>query len=319
VNDAQSLMRPIAEADAEDEVAAFRDVTHAMSKLLFTAGAALITAEPAQRSAIGAYALREGYPFLMRSVLIERCLVNDDGCLSDSLALQAIRERRPLSDDRLGKYIDRWFVELPLARAIDGCTAFMTDFVVESWDRRGERGDTGQWRVTSLSSGPASELFDALVRLDYPTEARLTCVDGETEDLMTVGRRARAEGLIDQFTLIRSRVLIRAALRGALRLVPQNLIYCQFLTSDIEDAVFVELLDEIYRQLAPGGAFVFGQLFIPEPTRMVLRYLLDWPVATRSNQAIDELVASSSFGDADVEHRRDKDGLYGFAIVRRAR
>lgn len=319
VHDAHTVLRPLTERGEIDEEQAFKDVQNAMTRMLFTAGAALVTADQDQRSAIGAYALREAYPFLLRSVLIERCLVNDDGCLSDSLALQAIRDRRALSEDRLGRLIDRWFIELPLARAIDGCTAFMTDFVVETWNDRKARGESGQWRVTSLSSGPASELFDALVRLDYPPEARLTCVDGETEDLMTVGRRARAEGLIDQFTLIRSRVLMRAALRGALRLVPQDLIYCQFLTSDIEDGVFVELLDEVYRQLNPGGAFVFGQLFIPEPTRMVLRYLLDWPVATRSNQEIDELVASSSFGDADVEHRRDKAGLYGFAIVRRAR
>lgn len=320
VHDAHAILRPLAEDAFEDSEQAFKDVQLAMGKLLFTAGAALVTAEAAQRSAIGAYALREAYPFLLRSVLIERCLVNEDGCLSDSLALQAIRERRALSEDPLGRLIDRWFVELPLARAIDGATAFMTDFVVDSYKNRVVRKDEEPaWRITSLASGPASELFDALVRLEYPQEARLTCVDGETDDLMTVGRRARAEGLIDQFTLIRSRVLMRAAMRSMLRLVPQDLIYCQFFTTDLEDAVFVELLDEIYRLLAPGGAFVFGQLFMPEPTRLVLRYLLDWPVSSRGNQAIDELVASSSFGDADVEHRRDADGLYGFAIVRRPR
>lgn len=320
VHGAHDILRPLAEDGIDDEEQGFKDVQLAMGKLLFTTGVALVTAEPSQRSAIGAYALREAYPFLLRSVLIERCLVNDDGCLSDSLALQAIRERRALSEDPLGRLIDRWFVELPLARAIDGATAFMTNFIVDSHANRGTRKDDDPaWRVTSLASGPASELFDALVRLEYPQEARLTCVDGETDDLMTVGRRARAEGLIDQFTLIRSRVLIRAAMRSALRLVPQDLIYCQFLTTDLEDGVFVELLDEVYRLLAPGGAFVFGQLFMPEPTRLVLRYLLDWPVSTRTNQNIDELVASSSFGDADIEHRRDADGLFGFAIVRRPR
>ena len=165
----------------------------------------------------------------------------------------------------------------------------------------------------------AANLFDALIELKHPSEARLTCVDGETSDLMTVGRRAQAEGMLDQFTLVRSRVLMRAALRGPLRLVPQDLIYCQFLTTDLDDAVFVELLDEVYRLLAPGGAFAFGQLYMPEPTRALMRHLLDWPVTSHSSAELDELVAASSFGDADVEHLRDAEGLFGFSIVRRPR
>ena len=289
----QIHLHPLVGADPDTARHARKKVAEACNALV-EAFAADPEATPGDLAARAWLAQREVYRFLMRSELLQRC---HQRSRFDHSVVQAVLSRTPLSDDPLGRLIDEWFVDSPLAQAIRQSAQTISDHIVRSY-----RSEKPLWRIASFATHSAPELFMALESLGRPGNMRLTVVDDNLANLSAAGQQAEALGLRKQFTFVRAEVAgVGRVLRTRLRLVPQDMIVVQHIWGEQDEAGLIDFLEEIHSLLVPGGTLLLGQFVLPDTFKLFMEYILNCPIKNRDEDAMTEVVQKSSFG-SNVVH-----------------
>jgi extracellular factor (EF) 3-hydroxypalmitic acid methyl ester biosynthesis protein len=263
---------------------------------------------------VGAFVFHETYPYFGLSKIVDRCFVKPRGYAGDFLTLQMLYDDDPGSDRRLGRYIDRWVLDVPAARAVKNRRPLTRGIILDL-----ARANCGPpTRITSLASGPARELFDLLGDDDRP-DLRVTCVDIDNEALSYTQNIAHRTGVTNSMSFVQANVVRLALRRETMQLRNQDLVYSVGLIDYLRDDLVVKLLDWIYDLLRPGGTAMVGNFDVGNPNKTFMDHMLDWKLFHRSAQDLVNLFARSKFGAVPVEVRFESTGINLFALATRTR
>jgi extracellular factor (EF) 3-hydroxypalmitic acid methyl ester biosynthesis protein len=171
-------------------------------------------------------------------------------------------------------------------------------------------------QVTSVGSGPACELFDALGS-PHTGELRATCVDIDDAALAYTHEIANRTGVADLFRFVQANAVKVALGRASIPLADQDLVYTVGLIDYLSDELVIALLDWIHDRLRPGGTAIVGNFDVANPSKALMDHLLDWKLIHRSAQQLVDLFALSKFGDAPVDVRAEGAGVNLFAVATR--
>lgn len=261
---------------------------------------------------IGAYVFRETFSLFMRSSNVDRWFSKPRGYAGDFYTIELVYADQPSGEGRLGRFIDRWALDIAAAQAVRNRRGLLTTAIRETAAHAGR--ETA--RVTSLASGPAREVFDVIAESSAP-DIRFTCIDIDAEALAFVADRARELGVQDRITLAQDNVIRLSRGRGKTTLEPQHLIYSIGLIDYLQDEHIVRLLDWIHDQLLPGGTVILGNFDVANPDKAFMDHVLEWRLIHRAPDELRALFARSRFGDTPVEVRYEDRGINLFAVCRK--
>ena len=265
---------------------------------------------------ICAYTLRETYTFFMRSAVMERIHAKPLGAGLDYLSEEAVYLNKPGGHEPLGPAVDAWFLNQQLAVAIRQCKKKSAEVLVRMYEAHAKEGQ-GEFRVTILCCGAASELFSTLDKLDRPRDIAATCYDGELGALAALGQRAVQEEMGDQFTFVCETALDGGIGQPRINLRPQHLICLPVVTETCSTTDLVSLLDEVLENLEPGGVFTMGVLNIPRIWRFVAEALLEWRIKSWASEEMRQIVAQSAFSTEIITMTTDTEGHWTVVTLQR--
>jgi len=196
---------------------------------------------------LGAYVLRELFPFVMRSSAIERIYAKPLERALDYLALEQITTSTPQGHGDLGEAVDAWFLQWIIARAVRGAVAASLEVPVRHYRERTVRDRPFQLAV--MSAGAAPQLLEKLQDLDKPSDIRITCLDADLSALSSLGQRVAIEGMAPQFTYVCESALEDGMRRAPVRLPPQTHVCFPLLAQVMSEDALLGLLDEFFYNL----------------------------------------------------------------------
>ena len=296
----------VAEATATVVREAFTSLVHEMNAVV-----SALDDEP-QRSRVGARLQAELLPYVLLSDMGERMYAKPRGYAGDYLTIAQLYADVSSGSGRLGPLLDRCLRDQSAGSAVRNRRPLLAEEI-----GRAIAGRAGQLtRVTSLACGPAQELFDVFASLDDPAILQATCLDIDAEALAYV--RARLDDRFAPCVCLEQANLVYLALgRTTLDLPPQHLMYSIGLIDYFNDRFVVNLLNFIHGCLAPGGQVILGNFHPSNPTRALMDEVLDWPLIHRSEDDMHRLCAQSAFGRPCDRIRFDPSGVNLFAIASR--
>lgn len=259
---------------------------------------------------IGTYVFRETFSFFMLSRLLDRAYMKPRGYAGDFFTIEMIYNDEAAGDGRLGRYIDRWALDIAACRAVKNRRGVLTRALREVLQATAG----GPTHVTSLASGPSRELFDLFVD-NPPPDLRATCIDIDNQALTYAAGIAEVMSVTDHFSFAQDNVVRLAHGRGKTVLHPQHMIYSIGLTDYLRDDFVVKLLDWIYERLMPGGKVVIGNFDMSNPNKAFMDHVVEWELIHRTADDMRTLFARSRFQQTPVEVRAEDAGVNLFAVA----
>ena len=184
-----------------------------------------------------------------------------------------------------------------LGLEVGACVRTRLQFVVDELAAR--MGVTGPpLRVLSLGCGSAREIAPAIARGAPRRRVELTLLDQDPEAL-DAARRAVEPAVAScrggPFDIRYARVAFGHLLRDAglaQQWPKQDVLYCMGLLDYVPNEQFQRLVSALLSLVTDGGTLILGNMKEPSDTFWALDFILDWPLAYRTERAMLDLAAS---------------------------
>ena len=270
---------------------------------------------PEAAAALGARVQALVLPLLRRAGNGFRWYAKPRGYAGDFLTIAQMYDDVALGDDAVGALLDRCFLRLPAAQAVQNRRALLATEIAATL--RTCAGRTA--RVTSLAAGPARELFDVYATLPDPAVLAATVIDLDPEALAYCAAHATRMGLATPPRPIAANLIKVAFGRTVLDLADQDLVYSIGLVDYFSDEIVVKLLDAVHAALRPGGRVILGNFHPANPTKAVMDHVLEWKLIHRSESDMHALYRASAFGSGCSRIFYEAQGINLFAEGLKAR
>jgi hypothetical protein len=307
----------------QEELDQFRDkaqlrVNEICDQLIDALSEATGTAKStAHADGYGAYTLRETFSSFMKSQFCDRSFCKPRGYAGDYATIELIYQNKPKGDGRLGPLIDKYLLNRPSSRAVRARRTFLCDALLERFAEWGT-GRDDMYRVMSLGSGSARELFDFFPKMGKNTPlVRVTCLDIDMEALAFGSHLAREHGITDQFLWTKESVMHLGQPRGMTHPAPQDVIYSSGLFDYLRDDVAIQVLNWARLALEPEGLCMIGNFTADCPDRALMDHILDWRIIYRSKEEMMSLIRRSNFRDDHIEIRYEPNRVNQFLFARK--
>ena len=263
-----------------------------------------------QENAIGTYVFRETFSFLMLSSFIDLAFRKSRSYHNDSYITEILSQNAPEGDGHLGIYLDRWIRSIPTCLALKNRGSIITATVKElaiNWH------SNTPMPVTSIASGSANEILDLYINAD-PPNVHVTCVDTNHQRLAYAANLSRKLEFDEHITFIQDNIFLLAQGSSNINIPPQQMIYSLTMGNYLQDQELIIVLDWIYDHLLPKGTVILGNFNSSNPDRLLLKHILEWNFTYRSAEQLENLFASSKFGDLPIKIEADEFGVELFVI-----
>ncbi len=248
-------------------------------------------------------------PFLLLTEIAERAYSKPRGYAGDYLTILKMYENKGSGSGRVGPLLDRCFLDEPAAKAICNRRGLMREEILEVVQNTGDRVT----RVTSLASGPASEIFDVFARLESPSQMKVTVVDLDYQALAFVTERMKHEKLGGQIDPVFGNFIYLATGRKILDIPEQDLVYSLGLIDYFNDKLTIKLINFIFGILKVGGKIILGNFHPLNTTKALMDHVLDWKLVHRTEEDMNKLFSQSLFKSTCTEIRFEDAGVDLFA------
>ncbi len=284
-------------------------VLHAFDAFVHAFDEAIRGLNPDAAAALGARVQSVVLPLLRRAGNGFRWYAKPRGYAGDFLTIAQMYDDVALGADAVGALLDRCFLRLPAAQAVQNRRALLADEIGATL--RSCKGRPA--RVTSLAAGPARELFDVYATLADPGALVTTVIDLDSEALAYCAAHSARIGLATPPRPIAANLIKVALGRSVLDLADQDLVYSIGLIDYFSDQIVVKLLDAIHAALRPGGRVILGNFHPANPTKAVMDHVLDWKLRHRSESDMHALYRASAFGTGCARIFYEAQGINLFA------
>jgi extracellular factor (EF) 3-hydroxypalmitic acid methyl ester biosynthesis protein len=260
--------------------------------------------------ALGAYAFRETFSFMMSSSLLERIYVKPRGYAGDFETIEDIYSGSPVGASTIGQMVDEWARTSGTAQAVRHRRSKLLDDM--SAFIRTSKG-TCPLHVTSLAVGPGREIFD-LLDAHHSAPIRFFGIDIDDAALGFCADQARNRAIEKgKLNLFQDNLIKLSLGRGRVTIPKQDFIYSMGLIDYLEDRLVLLLINWAFEQLSPGGTLALGNFATGNPYKAFMDHIVEWVLIHRTPDQIRELFAQSKFGNANVRLDTDPTGIQLFA------
>jgi hypothetical protein len=230
------------------------------------------------------------WPWFGKSWMMQRALTKPQGYPGDFVLLTAIYERQPKSHG-LGGYLDRYFLNTTLGRAVPARMRAIRAFLTEEIARR-----DGKVKILNVASGPCREYLDGFLESEA-VDVQLTCVDNDTQALDFV-----QETVVPHMN---DRIHTRFMRYNALRMVSgkvnierfgkNDIIYSVGLCDYIPDDYLVPMLRGWRESLADHGLVYVAFKDMVHYDKAEYQWLVDWYFYQRTVEECRNLFVEAGY------------------------
>ena len=243
-------------------------------------------------------------PWFSQSWFMQRARSKPRGYPGDFVLLNGIYNRKPKSQG-LGGYLDLYFLESDLGRAVPARMAALRNFL-----NRQMANSTGPLRIMNVACGPCREYLTGL-QVPADREVRITCIDSDPEAL----RHAEAcvskilHGKVAVDFVNYNALRMRSAERNLARFGRQHIIYSIGLLDYLPDKHLVAVLQGLRETLADGGKLYVAFKDAERYDKAEYQWFVDWFFFQRNAAACRSLLLQAGFEDELVTMDRDATGI----------
>ncbi len=261
------------------------------------------------REEMGLRLQQELLPYILLAETAERFYSKPRGYAGDFWTIELMYRNEPKGTGALGQLIDRCFLDVHAVRAVRNRRPLLSE-EIDKAIRSSERPTT---QITTLACGPARELFDVFSTLPEASQLHANLLDIDLQALAFVADEAKAHGIHRQMTLQAENLIRLAVGKTRTDIKDQDLIYSIGLIDYFGDDLVIRLLNLVHSMLRPGGRVILGNVHPCNPTRGLQDHVLDWRLVHRTEDDMNRLYESSSFGRPCTNIRFEPEGLNLFA------
>jgi extracellular factor (EF) 3-hydroxypalmitic acid methyl ester biosynthesis protein len=245
------------------------------------------------------------WPWFGKSWCMQRALDKPRGYPGDAVLLTAIYEGIAKSRG-LGGYLDRYFLNTTLGRAVPARMWAARRFLIEELDRR-----RGKVTVMNVACGSCRE-FSGGFESSPARETTFCCVDNDQETLDF----AKSE---TESALAKSGINAKFIRYNALRMVSSasnvrrfgrsDVIYSVGLFDYVPDEYLIPLLQGLRETLNPGGVvyIAFKDMLLYDKAEY--QWLVDWYFFQRTENDCRRLFAAAGYDMEQIQVARDSIGV----------
>ncbi len=244
------------------------------------------------------------WPWISKSWCMNRSIAKPRGYPGDYQMLTTIYDNAPKSKG-LGGYLDRFWLNLTLARAVAGRMIALREFLVSEFAHR-----EGKVSVLNVACGACREYIEDF-RIPSNTTVSLTCIDNDEEALDYVRRNVAChvpENL--KIDYVRYNALRMTSSTGNIKRFGYSDIICSVGLCDyIPDEYLVPMLKGWRESLADSGvvyvAFKDALLY----DKVEYQWLMDWYFFQRTEPDFLRLFHDAGYDLGQIEATRDSTGV----------
>ena len=249
-------------------------------------------ADEKTKQEIGLLVQQELLPYILLTETGERFVSKPRGFAGDYWTIELIYRNQPRGWSRLGRLLDRCFLEIPPAAAVRNRRRLMSEQIGKTVE-----ANSGHIaRVTSLACGPAEEVFDAIHVLGASAPLHVSLVDFDYQALAFVAAKRDRLRLGRVISLVDVNLVDMAVARTPTAVEAQDLVYTIGLIDYFNDELVVKLLNVIHGMLRPGGRVIVGNFHPRNPLKAFMDRVVEWKLKHRTEEDIDRLFSRSRFG-----------------------
>ncbi len=258
---------------------------------------------------IGEWVQSEILPYLLMSENAKRWYEKPLGYAGDFLTIEKIYNDKAKGSGRLGNLLDRCFLDVPASVAVKNRRALLVDEILKVVNSKNGH----EINITSMASGPAREVFDALKKIDCKKDFHFHLIDIDKDAIGFVKKDLALKKLPGSISFYNENLLYLAKGRRKIDLHPQDLIYSIGLIDYFNDKYVLELINYAYTLLKPEGKLILGNFHPKNPTKAFMDYIVEWPLIHRSEDDMNRLFLKSKFNKEATNIKYEDQGINLFA------
>ena len=263
------------------------------------------------RDELGARVQRETLPYLLLTRTTERLYAKPRGYAGDYLTIDWIYRREPGGSGRIGALLDECFLDASAAQAVRNRRRLLAQQIQSKLDEHPDR----TVQITTLACGPAREVFDVFESLADPTRLQATLIDIDAQAIALVTQEAEKRNLSQQIRTVQGNLVYLSLGRVKLDLADQDLVYSIGLIDYFGDKFVVKLIDYGHTVLRSGGRIILGNFHPRNTDKAFMDHVVDWRLIHRSEEEMNSLFSSSSFGRPCAEILYEEQRVNLFAVA----
>ncbi len=238
-------------------------------------------------------------PLLERSFILRHIIRKPFEYAGDFLAMEFIYGNDPLTEERFGRFLERYFLSQPACEAVRERKRLFVQEVLKLASVKEPA------YVLSIPCGSCRDVFEALSHLLFKdAPVKFHCVDQEERALLF------ARELLSPAN---GQVLLEAA--NAFRFNPgrcrYDLIWVAGLLDYLNDRAAAFLLRRLKNYLREGGKLLAGNFHPSNPNRLEMEWLLNWHLIYKDEAHMYKIAEEAGMEPSKVKIRK----LYGGIFV----
>ncbi len=195
-------------------------------------------------------------------------------------------------DHPLGRIFDRYFLRQSAPEAVRARTQQTATALVAHCLQRPQ----GAYRVVSVGSGPALDVFQAIAALPSgrTDSVQVRLLDLDPNALEEARRRLKPRLASGSLQCVRTNLFrLAQGTRGSEELGTPDFVICTGLFDYLDNDVAAGLLGLFWNQLAEGGMCVVGNFAPHNPSRAYMEWIGNWYLKYRTADDMERLGAAA--------------------------
>ncbi|MGN6555799.1 MAG: class I SAM-dependent methyltransferase [Verrucomicrobiota bacterium] len=245
------------------------------------------------------YVKRQLHSLLLCSPFMHRIFRKPLGYAGDYEMVNMILRDPHEGASVFAKVLNRWFLSQMPAEAHRNRVKFLTQRIAEESLRLNASGR--KLRVFNLGCGPAREISDFMEHHEFANKAEFTLLDFSEETLNHT--KAALNATKNRYQRNTSIQMVKKSVANLLKASSRNvneeydLIYCAGLFDYLQDRVCKQLMNLMYRMLAPGGLLIATNVDSVNPIQNIMGLIFEWHLIYRNNEQFSSLAPDDSSPD----------------------
>jgi 2-polyprenyl-3-methyl-5-hydroxy-6-metoxy-1,4-benzoquinol methylase len=242
-----------------------------------------------------------GGKYFYRSEMVDKGFKKYRGYPGDFEMMEFVYNNKVVSDDKLGIYFDKYFLDNPYAVAVRG----RKDQMVSILKRFVSSSTSTRLNIMNVACGPCREIRETFLdKFDFNPRINYVCVDFEKDALSFSKQALRDVPKKVKIRFVQENImdLIRRPEQYEKRLGKYDLVYSIGLGDYLSDGVVKKMMRFCWEFLKPGGQMVFAhKIEDKDPFAPVAPgWYCDWDFVPRTEDDVDRLIKET--------------GLVGFSV-----
>ena len=243
------------------------------------------------------------FNYFNKSLVLSRALTKPYGYAGDFIMLQALYNKKPISDSRIGQYFDQFFIDDDLAQAVINRAEAMGDRIIKFINE----SKKSELNILNIASGSGSELRK-VTNCKFDKKVIYHCFDQEVASLSYIGRNFLYKNPNVEIRIYKED--IKTFFRHWKEKSKFDFIYNIGLADYLPNKILLSLVKESLSHLVRNGIFVLAHKDYSLFPYHHPAWLYDWNFIHRSLGCYSNLLKELTSEEFSIWFESDKKIVY---------